>query len=885
MNRSLVLIAFAAVFACIQSAQSQEIWPTVRPVSMQRDELTIPLADSVQDVAVGAAGRMLILRLKGQPSLTIVDLQALRVVGSIPLPWPTTLFAANVDSVVVVDASEGRAERWSLKTLNREAEGQIDATLPIGTIAMGSASRGPLLAMPENCRWPLDEVLLFDPQTFQPSVEEIELEGRNVRQFLKPNERQYANAAANGLLFHTAPTQFVVRFQGVAASGTYYRRDDDQRPILLPGPLAHTFYGLEKPLNFKFEPLPWADGKSPGAITIPDRHGPFFLRCNVDNGAVSSITAHLAGTVSAGVPLSKLDISSITTSDSLPIWKRIHLISAAHLIAVCDPEQPVLRLLRFVPEQILKATGKPYLAVVSQPASFTQTGRTFHYAMHTLSSGQGVKYELQEGPDGAGVNSDGQIEWNVGSGFADPLVAFSIDVSDDQGLVRRHRFEVRVFGADPENAQRQSTLLTELQPVTDTMQIVPPKLSKTPTVIPLKSSVSSVAVGGGGRFLVLKIVGQVAVFDVNQAAVVGYVPLPNTKCLVTAGAECLVIFDPDTSTMERWSLADLSLEKSNQLQVNVRLSALTMGSAAKGPILLGSPVSNKDLAVIDGDTLEPLPSMVDSVNHGSIIPDQVRVSADGRLVTAWRTSVRPNGFWLLTRQGNRFTTRFEPISCGSLLPSADARYVLTSSGVFTRRLRSAGFGESGHVLIPAVRGAFYLAFRPPNPLDRKSPPQVTLHTNGKTRELAELPTLLPVVAESPTQRVDRNDLDRRLWFIPAAKLVIQLSGINNQLTLYRIDVDALLEQFPGDYLFVNSAPPLEATPGREWSYQVSVRSNRGDVNFRLAVGPNDMRIDDSGRMSWQVPSNSTGGTQHVVLAVQDAGDQEILHAFDIFVSD
>jgi WD40 repeat protein len=81
-----------------------------------------------------------------------------------------------------------------------------------------------------------------------------------------------------------------------------------------------------------------------------------------------------------------------------------------------------------------------------------------------------------------------------------------------------------------------------------------------PLVCELGGKIRDIAVGGEGRFLllVLKEPRELAIFDVNAAAIVKRIPLASDGVLLAAGATEFVVADTDRNTLERWSLATLT---------------------------------------------------------------------------------------------------------------------------------------------------------------------------------------------------------------------------------------------------------------------------------------------------------------------------------------
>jgi hypothetical protein len=117
----------------------------VQPPLLEGDTAIRPLPSEIADVAVGGAGRYLLLHLPGLHDLAIFDVSAATIIGHIPMNEDDGRFAAGLNTVIVVHPRAGTIERWNLNSLQREQSVPLPLKGVIKSIAMGSASRGPLL--------------------------------------------------------------------------------------------------------------------------------------------------------------------------------------------------------------------------------------------------------------------------------------------------------------------------------------------------------------------------------------------------------------------------------------------------------------------------------------------------------------------------------------------------------------------------------------------------------------------------------------------------------------------------------------------------------------------------------------------------------------------
>jgi WD40 repeat protein len=139
---------------------------------------------------------------------------------------------------------------------------------------------------------------------------------------------------------------------------------------------------------------------------------------------------------------------------------------------------------------------------------------------------------------------------------------------------------------------------------------------KPPMIVTAPGVIRDVIVGGGGRYLLLPIkdAKQMAVFDVNVAAVVKTVRLPSNSAMVAAGAEKFMVVDPETKVIERWDLGMLEREKELALPIRGVVKSIALGSDSAGPMLVcwiqktdhGPLPFQPNFSLIDLDTLKVL---------------------------------------------------------------------------------------------------------------------------------------------------------------------------------------------------------------------------------------------------------------------------------------
>jgi hypothetical protein len=144
--------------------------PPLQAPRLEGDRLECPLPFPVDRVVTGGNGRYLILHADKLRKLAVFDVNQARVVKELPLPEGEVHVAAGMDRLVVI-LPGGLLQRWSLATLERETTVILPVRGPLKSVAMGSASNGPLLLLQRD--GPLDNfesdpLALIDLSTLKP---------------------------------------------------------------------------------------------------------------------------------------------------------------------------------------------------------------------------------------------------------------------------------------------------------------------------------------------------------------------------------------------------------------------------------------------------------------------------------------------------------------------------------------------------------------------------------------------------------------------------------------------------------------------------------------------------------------------------------------------
>jgi S1-C subfamily serine protease len=402
----------------------------------------------------------------------------------------------------------------------------------------------------------------------------------------------------------------------------------------------------------------------------------------------------------------------------------------------------------------------------------------------------------------------------------------------------------------------------------------------------LTDAVADVALGGGGRYLILRLAGgrKLAVFDAQQGKVVRYLPLAEETPHVAAGASRLVAVYPGAKLIQTWSLATFEKEKAVLLPDALTRDAIhqvCMGYASDGPLFVYLPREKRTLA-LDLATAQAAEVRWTHWGPGNAYgPLVMRVSGDGSLLAG------RGGGWagcdVAVFEGSRQVRNLENIpfwdaSNAAALPNADGRFVFASGRIVNRAAAESEWeGGKDAYVVPAVEPGFCLSLQGAGRVGQQSrpgqaPSAVAVYTEGR-QKLFFLTGLDEVVA-------DPLPWERRIFYYPTAGLLVTLGREKDRLILRRVDLSAELDRSGADYLVVVSRPPAAAAPGKRLEYAVRVKSKKGGVRYKLEAGPEGMSVGADGTLTWDAPAGFNK-PESVALTISDASGQEVLHRFEL----
>ena len=323
--------------------------------------------------------------------------------------------------------------------------------------------------------------------------------------------------------------------------------------------------------------------------------------------------------------------------------------------------------------------------------------------------------------------------------------------------------------------------------------IAPAPLDAETVVKTLPDIASDVQVGGGGRYLIFQLpkLKKLAVFDVNTAAIIRYLPLTEDKIVFAAGLEKMVVGLTAKGVLERWDLATGEKELTRTLPNAADVNSVLMGSASHGPVVVNG-------VFYDLYSLKPLPIKTPF----GVPPPWSPVSADGTVFGSWKNNQSPTESTSFVLQGDELK-RYDEGGTGYVVPGPDGRVVYTAAGLRTNQLKGLDGAPKLGLCLPATEGAFFLAL---TPAEGGKGGRIGVYMQGNDR---------PLVKDAGFElgvHYDRGTFGpwKRIYFIPRAKLIAVFPESNDRLELHHFDVEEALEKSGLDYLLVTSRPPTTA---------------------------------------------------------------------------
>lgn len=321
-----------------------------------------------------------------------------------------------------------------------------------------------------------------------------------------------------------------------------------------------------------------------------------------------------------------------------------------------------------------------------------------------------------------------------------------------------------------------------------------------PLTVGLPGKVGDVAVGGGGRYLVLHFPERkkVAVFDVCTARIVREMDVIAHDAVLAAGMNKLVVVSAESRVLNQYSLPGLEPEFGCTPPGGDRkVIAVAMGSGTNGPLFVAT---FPELMLFDLEKRETVEGSVrfGGVGNAPLHPRvMLRASADGTTLTAtWPMGATSGPSGVATVKGGKWVDA--PVQFPHSAPAADGQTLFTEGLLFGpdgRALgpRVAGLSPGAKAwLVPAVSGNSFVKLAQKQTgagakmrwsitatIHADRDPATVLATVGPVPEADELP-VAPTGAEA--------GFDKHVFLIPGAKVLAIIPPARDRIVLRRADV-------------------------------------------------------------------------------------------------
>jgi S1-C subfamily serine protease len=447
-----------------------------------------------------------------------------------------------------------------------------------------------------------------------------------------------------------------------------------------------------------------------------------------------------------------------------------------------------------------------------------------------------------------------------------------------------------------------------------------------PLVYPLPGKIESLAVGGAGRYLLMKLKGQrrLVVFDTARVTVAGEIELADDETRITANAKKGFVAYPRLLTLDRIDLATVQIDRSAAFPCGATPRALLTGSAAAGPLL-----SIFNAGRVDDSFAAPTIGFIDPDTLGLIAPRLFRQRGDKTQAWAELTApvLAPSDFAAGTKQGeyrasatgdlfcyvdrspllvlavnNDVVEVFSGPNSGALLPAPAGRSFVAKNGQFDLQGTQIGVtpDPTRTEAVPAMHdAAYHVLVR--NSRRSPEPPFLEIYSATSHRRLFVVDGLHEMKG---LYSFDRDfSLDQRFHVNPSAGVLVTIPRVrepinlarptiqtgvdkppvdHDQLVVRRLDILGELRRLAIDEIVVTSSPIIKAIAGDRLHHRVEAYAKGGAI-FERADGPQNLSVSSQGELRWDVPPEDVGREHVAVVTVRSASGQKVSHKVHILV--
>jgi len=854
-----------------------------KPAKKKTDDFTTVDCDSYVslpghlDDAVGAGdGRYLLLSFRKLQKVGVFDMRTTKIVRFVNVRSDDFFVAGGLTRFVVVDRLSGELNRHDLADAGKELRMPLPPYLGgdvIGTVIMGPASEGPLwvYSRSESRDRLTQPIRLFDLETLAalPHVitdgDAVDIVHQIMNQYsgnftISANGRRITSCAptlSSRCVFEIGQGQIIRLRAPPKLSSTITMAYDGESLLSSKGRTLLTDTSESSNDDFDVTGYMVAPAYDPGAWFTAAPYGD-GTRLQFLYGSFPMVVARLE----LNEPFERREISSLNQI------RRVVYSYPEKTIALFCTSPSRIAIKKFDLDAEAAKSSEKFLAVVSGAPSEYEPNKKWSHQLLVKSSAGKVDFKLGDAPPGMTLSPTGLLEWSPTTdlGTVDAVATVKLEDGIEQALT---------LVVPAREQVEESEVTTPIGAVTRTA-------SKKRISLKLPAEVNQVAVGGGGRYLVVHMpsLNQVAVIDVAAGQLIQNVPLEDDRPLIAAGATKFVVYEPSRNTITRWAYGAKNKEQAATLVK--RLATISMGSASEGPLLaVAANDTDRWAEMINLYSLKILPNQdFDKPLKGYRVAELVMPSSNGKLFTAWNLGSWPSQIQAIVPQGNKFIGRDQHDSADPLYPSADGTVIYTTKGPYSNMAEPLNAKEEpkSHYHFAAEAAGYYLAYRTDG---KSSRAMLQLCAQGSTDVLATLKDIPWIPLKDMSSNRVKWALDRP-YFLPKSDAVVLFDAAHSRLTIHRFSIDEALGQNDADFLVLGSVPPTTAVVGKPFEYQLTARSNRKELKYRLDAGPPGMTMSPTGLLIW-TPDGGALGQHDVAVSVSHDAPREAAQTFQVTV--
>lgn len=782
------------------------------PVKMVGDRQSLQLPGKVVDVCAGAEGRFLFLHCEGEKTLVVYDVCQAGIVTEIPTTGSDTKFAAGLSKLFIANNTTRTIQRFDLLSLEKDKEAKFPFEGIIKDFSLGAASTGPALVLmniPADS-WP---VQFLDQDSLAPADVGW---GKPVPNGL-PRDIRFQASAYGTKWVGTPKTEmpheliFVER-EGKAVFARSHECGEN------PGFAAHsadgTFVYSRFGAAYAFRVTKYESSGDSPLFVAPGTSSQFYLDVSKEGESDFRVQVKNPDCLISGTPVAIPQ--PYRPGGSFPPDQRLHYVPEAHAAIILAPDSNRLDTVRIDPlknEQAVCVTSNPNL-------TFTP-GKPLTYSIRTFTNYMPLKFVVEEHEElniskGVTISPAGLLKWDVPANETRDRLRIVVKITNRSNRtsllyislhntnavapnkpVSKPKDPKEPMPKDPKSPDPKiptANIAPGVKLVQETgakLPIMPPMMTESRIEVALPAAIGDACVAGGGRYLVFHCpkARNLVLFDVNTLKLEKPITVISDDVLFAAGMNKLMVIYPDSKDIIRYDLATLKLETNEVLEVRQRPTVAGMGSGVAGPLILGGIPSQNNaskmaLTFLDPDTLKEvrIEKAEGEFKVTFAAAAKMRVSANGATIGAWFEQLQPTGLQIARLSGNTISGSYLADSVGNVSPGPDGQKVFTEKGLFDAMAKPEGPRTS---VVPASQGIGHVSLAG-TPGGKQ---QVAVWGPDKEKPLFQSDELPGFDGKrDPFERDNPNlALDRRLFFIPDAKILVVVPPAANKLLIYRLD--------------------------------------------------------------------------------------------------